>query len=347
VRRIAEGIAQLVTPFSEFSQEEALRLREDLEAHPRVTKGLPYVLPYLITSGGESLLVDCGWNTDAARAALEDEVRAAGANLADIGAVLVTHAHPDHGGMAGRLRNEFGCRVLLHEQEEAFLASRYASPGGLVEDVRRWLCRHGVPAEEAVQLAEGSLSMRPYVADLTPDWRLTGGEELRVGAFVFEVIWTPGHAPGHVCLYERNHKLLLTGDHVLPTITPNVSLHPQQPGSPLAAYLTSLARVEQLDVARMLPAHEWDIGDFQGRVREIRAHHEERLQVMLAAVDPGGSTAAQVAQRVAWTTGRYEDFPPFMRRAAIGETLAHLEYLATQGMLRTIETDGVACFVPA
>lgn len=343
MKRVADGIYQLVTPFPEFSQEEALRLRAELEAHPRVTKSLPYVLPYLIRDGGEALLVDCGWNTAAAQAALAAEVEAAGTSLADVGTLLVTHAHPDHGGMAGWLREQAGCRVLLHEREAATVESRYVHPELLLDQVRGWLRRHGLPEEELQELTQASMPVRGFVAPVSPDQALAGGEELRVGGFVFEVIWTPGHAPGHVCLYERNHQFLLSGDHVLPSITPNVSLHPQQPGNPLGAYLESLARVEQLTVRRLLPAHEWDIEDFQGRVRAIRVHHEERLAEMLAAVGEG-ATAAEVARRVVWTTGRYETFPPFMRRAAIGETLAHLEYLVEQGELRAVEADGVVRF---
>lgn len=236
MKRIAGGIFQLVTPFPEFSHAEALALRADLEAHPRVTKELPYVLPYLIVGRGEAALGDCGWNTDAAHAALAAEVRAAGGALAVVGTLALTHTHPDHCGMAGRLQAETGCTVWLHEREAAVLGSRHAAPDALVVEVERWLGRHGVPAVDAARIARASLPVRGYVAPLTPDRTLRGGEALMVGAFVFEVLWTPGHAPGHVCLYERNHRVLLAGDHVLPTITPNVSLHCAQGSSLSCSY---------------------------------------------------------------------------------------------------------------
>ena len=188
----------------------------------------------------------------------------------------------------------------------------------------------------------------PYrflVQPIKPDTPVKGGETIKVGSFVFEIIWTPGHSPGHICLYEPNHRLLLTGDHVLPTITPNVSLHTQQRDNPLEDFLRSLDRVADLTVDRMLPAHEWDVDWFQRRIQELRAHHEERLEQMRDAVGrDGAATTTDVAKRIQWSTGTYETFSTWMKRAAIGETLAHLRYLSSQAMLEEFERDGVVYF---
>lgn len=345
MKRVRDGFYQIVTPFPEYERRESYRLRSELEAHPRVTRGLPYVLPYFITSQGENLLVDCGWKTDDAYLALSEQLREIGSDIAGLQALLITHAHPDHCGLAGRLKAETACTVWMHEIEAGFLKSRYLSPEALLEQIDRWLQKHGVPAEERDELERGSMPLRFLVEPVEPDHPVQGGEYVRVGEFAFEVIWTPGHSPGHICLYEPNLRLLLTGDHVLPAITPNVSLHPQQRENPLADYLESLERVARLKVDRILPAHEWDIDWFQRRLEELRGHHEARLEAMLAAVgNQGAVTAAEVARRVAWTTGSYESFPAWMKRAAIGETLAHLCYLVSQGRLRQFEEDGQVLF---
>ncbi|MGH2633874.1 MAG: MBL fold metallo-hydrolase, partial [Tepidiformaceae bacterium] len=102
--QIIEGIYQLLTPFPQFSIEDAKALRRTLEEHPRVTKGLPYVLPYLLKSGGDTVLLDCGWNTDSAYQALEEGMKEHGSHPTEIGKLVVTHVHPDHYGMAGRLK---------------------------------------------------------------------------------------------------------------------------------------------------------------------------------------------------------------------------------------------------
>ncbi len=348
MKRICDGIHQLVTPFPEFRRQEAYALRQELEARPRVTRGLPYVLPYFITSQGETLLVDCGWNTDDAMAAIGEQLQEIGSDVSEVQQLLLTHAHPDHMGLAGRLKEETGCSVWMHELEISVLKSRYTSPEELLDRMDAWFRQHGVSEDDRPELEHGSMAMRFFVADVQPDRPVKGGERLEVGDYTFEVIWTPGHAPGHICLYELNRRLLLTGDHVLPSITPNVSLHPQQSENPLADFLASLERVAALDVERMLPAHEWDIDWFKRRVEELRAHHGARLEDMLAAVGKEGAvTATEVARRVTWTTGSYESFPPWMKRAAIGEALSHLVYLVSQAQLVRREEGGLVLFQAA
>jgi glyoxylase-like metal-dependent hydrolase (beta-lactamase superfamily II) len=344
MKRIKDGIFQLVTPFPEFDYAQALHYRHDLEASPRVMKTLPYVLPYLVKRGDDVLLVDCGWNTDVAYDALVEEMRLAGSNLDEVRTVLITHGHPDHAGMAARLQERHGTRALIHEKELGADGSLHAWGPISREDMLRWLQLNGTSQAESNDLLNSEIPYHRFVADLRPDEALKGGEEIRVGELVFEVIWTPGHTPGHVCLYEKNHKLLLTGDHVLPTITPNVSLDRRDGGNPLAVYIESLRKIEALDVAEMLPAHEWDVTWFKRRIAEIRGHHEARLEAMMTAVGSGDSTARDVAGRVQWTTGTYDEFPALHKMAAIGETLAHLEYLVERGGLRLTESNGVVSF---
>ena len=92
--KILEGVYQLLTPFPQYDYEEAKRLRGELERNPRVTKGLPYVMPYLIKHGGDTMLVDCGWNTDVAYAALEEGMREHGSHPSEITQLVITHVHP-------------------------------------------------------------------------------------------------------------------------------------------------------------------------------------------------------------------------------------------------------------
>ena len=343
--RILEGVYQLLTPFPKYEFAEAKRLRGELERKPRVTKGLPYVLPYLIRHGGDTMLVDCGWNTDAAHAALEEGMREHGTHPSEITQLVITHVHPDHYGMSGRLKQESSCEVVMHEREAEFIASRYFAPRGLTDEMQQYMAQHGVPALRAPEMSRGSMGMLDKVQPAAADRKLHGGETLRAGDFHFEVVWTPGHAPGHICLYEPNRKLLFSGDHILPTITPNVSMHAQTSGDPLGDYMRSLEVVAELDVEHVLPAHEFDIRDLKRRVSEIHDHHRERLDEMLACVD-AGATAWDVAGRVRWATGTLDDFEPFMQRAAVGETLSHLEHLFEQGRLSKVKREGVLHWIP-
>jgi glyoxylase-like metal-dependent hydrolase (beta-lactamase superfamily II) len=336
--QIIEGVYQLITPFPQFSYAQAKEVRQDIGSKPRWIKSLPYVLPYLIRSNGELALVDNGWNTDAAYEALVDGMAEHDASPKELDQLIITHVHPDHFGLTGRLSEEAGAKVTMHEKEAEVIGSRYLKPQPLVDQMQSWMGRHGVPALSAPDLARGSMGMLDKVSVRQPDVQVQGGEHIKVGDFNFQVIWTPGHAPGHICLYEPNRKILLSGDHILPTITPNVSRHAQTVGNPLADYMKSLEKVEHLDVEILLPAHEYDTRDLKGRVAEIRAHHEERLAEMERCVGDG-ATAWEVAGRVVWATGMLADFEPFMQRAAVGETLAHLEYLYELGRLQMHDPD--------
>jgi glyoxylase-like metal-dependent hydrolase (beta-lactamase superfamily II) len=344
--QILDGIYQLLTPFPAFTFEAAKQIRGEIEHTPKVIKGLPYVLPYMIKSGGDVALVDCGWNTDDAYAALESGMREHGTHPKEIGRLLITHVHGDHYGMSGRLKRISNCEVVIHQKDAEFLKTRYFSPQPLVDEMGRFLTIQGVPDDIRGALTEGSMNMLDRVAPVPPDTMVKGGEYFRIGSFDFQVIWTPGHSAGHICFYEPNHKILLTGDHILPTITPNVSMHAQTFGSPLADYIRSLDVLMKLDVKHVLPAHEYDIKDLKKRIIEIEEHHEVRLDEMIACVDRGGSTTYQVAARVKWATGMLSDFEPHQQRSAVGETLAHLEYLFELGRLSKVMRERKLFWLP-
>lgn len=344
--KVLDGIYQLLTPFPEYKIDEARKIRVEYEQKPVVMKGLPYVLPYLVKAGGETILVDCGWNTQDAYQALEEGMKEHGSHPSEITRLVITHVHPDHFGMSGRLKRLSDCDVVIHEKDAEVITSRYLAPRSLTDEMKRFMQINGVPELESPAMAQGSMGMIDRVAPVPPDTEVKGGETIKAGQFEFEVIWTPGHSPGHICLYEPNHKILLTGDHILPTITPNVSIHAQTHGSPLGDYIRSLEKLTDLDVDHVLPAHEFDTRELQKRIREIEQHHQERLDEMLRCTDRGGSTAWEVAGRVKWTTGMLADFEPFMQRAAVGETIAHLELLFERGQLYKVMRDELLYWVP-
>ncbi len=175
---------------------------------------------------------------------------------------------------------------------------------------------------------------------------LHGGEEIKAGRYTWEVIWTPGHSPGHMCFYDRAKKIMITGDHILPTISPNVSLHPEATGNPLHEYITSLRKIRAYDVEIALPAHEYDFIDLDARIQELEEHHLERMEEMLTGMNGQPKTAYEVAGHVKWVTGDFASFHPWMKRAAIGETLAHLEHMVMEGIVERIFEDGKQFYKP-
>ena len=303
---------------------------------------LGWVLPYLIPGDDGYTLVDCGWNTEEAFAALEQELRELRLTFNDIKRLLVTHVHPDHYGLAGRIKEVCGAEIIIHQRERDFIRSRYRDPQQLLARVATWLAEQGVPREEVEELQQSSMPARNWVVPAEPDAVLWGGETIDFGMYKFEVYWTPGHSPGHICFYDRAQRVILTGDHVLPTITPNVSLHPQQTGNPLGDYLASLERLQPLEVEQVLPAHEYSFTDLQGRLKGIVEHHHERLDTMVGIIaERGRATSYDVASNLMWTIGTFDKFSSWMRRAAISETLAHLEYAVYEGRLRQVREGGI------
>jgi glyoxylase-like metal-dependent hydrolase (beta-lactamase superfamily II) len=307
-----------------------------------------YVLPYLIEGPRDTyLLIDAGWNHPDSWQTLKDELVAAGAELRKLQRCVVTHVHPDHYGLAGRVREEGGAEIVLHERDKAFIESRYRHPEGLFPTINKWLLENGTPQDELIDLSEASMPVRRFVVPADPDSTLQGGEMISFGGFNLEVIWTPGHSPGHICFYERRQRLLISGDHVLPTITPNISLHPEQSGNPLLDYITSLRRLKTLDAQKALPAHEYMFENVQGRIEAIEEHHRERLDEMISMFDGQAKTGYQIAERTEWATGPFSGFNAWTKRAAIGETLAHLEYLVVDRRLeRQHGEDGIVRFIP-
>jgi len=155
---------------------------------------------------------------------------------------------------------------------------------------------------------------------------------------------TPGHSPGHVCFLDRTGRVLFSGDHVLPRISPSVALHAQQPANPLADFLDALRGVRDLDVDEVLPAHEWRFRGLDVRVDQLLDHHRQRLDEAYAAVSSTpGLTCWEMTLRLRWSRD-WSQIVGFMRRAAVGETLAHLVLLESTGRVSREGTRPVRWF---
>jgi glyoxylase-like metal-dependent hydrolase (beta-lactamase superfamily II) len=280
-------------------------------------------------------IVDAGWDTDEAYDTLVAGLARAGFAMADVQGVLVTHIHPDHYGLAGRVREASGAWIGLHPADAALIHFRYMEPAALIEGMGTQLTLLGVPDDERTQLESASMPVRPFVWAVEPDILIEDGDKPEVPGWDVHAIWTPGHSPGHLCFWEAGHRLMLSGDHVLPRITPNVSLHPQSGENPLGQFLESLDKVGGYDAEEVLPAHEHRFVNLSGRVAQLKAHHEERLVEALDAIRSGSDTAWEIAGKMSWSRP-WNRIEGFMRRAAVTEIFAHLRLLERRGQLRLI-----------
>ncbi len=296
---------------------------------------LRYVLVYALElSGGGVAIIDAGWNTDDAWAALSDGLEEAGGSVSDVRAVLVTHIHPDHYGLAGRVRENSGAWIGLHPADAEMLEARYIKTDDLLARMRVFLEDAGVPDTKLPDLNFASMMIRGQVTMAVPDVLFEDGATADVPGWDLKTVWTPGHSPGHVCFYSDRHRLLLSGDHVLPRITPNIGVHTQQFPNPLGEFLESLLKVQNLGVDEVLPAHEYRFADLRGRLDEIIVHHATRLAEIeqLLGENPG-LTAWDISVRLSWSRPWHE-IADFMQRAAVGETLAHIVLLENHKRVR-------------
>ncbi len=295
---------------------------------------LRYVLVYALELDDGVAIVDAGWNTDEAWQALCDGLLQAGGSIADVRSVLVTHIHPDHYGLAGRVREESGAWIGLHPADAAMLGARYLEPDDLLARMHVLLEEAGVPPAKLPDLTMASMVLRDQVRAADPDVLFEDGRCVEVPGWDLTAVWTPGHSPGHVCFHSEERRLLLSGDHVLPRITPNIGIHSQQAPNPLADYLASLDKVRPLPTDEVLPAHEYRFADLGARLDELIAHHQERLVEIedLLAAGPG-STAWDLSVSLTWSRP-WDDIHDYMQRAAVSETLAHLVVLEEQGRVR-------------
>jgi glyoxylase-like metal-dependent hydrolase (beta-lactamase superfamily II) len=289
---------------------------------------LRYVLCYALDSPAGPVLVDPGWPADASWAQLTAGLARAGYSPEDVSGVLVTHAHSDHHGLATRLRERSGCWIGMHELEAAAL--RRLRDGSEVEHRNGpWQRLCGVPESERAALAMDGNRMRT-VADLVPDRFIADGDSDLVPGRRVEAWWTPGHTPGHLSFRMPDDNLLLTGDHLLPRITSNVSTYDVSGPDELRRYLNSLADVSDWAQDRdpeVLPGHEYRFRGVGERVAAVLEHHDERSAEILAALqDLGLATVWEVAARISWSRS-WEQTTGGRRRLALAETLSHLRHL--------------------
>jgi glyoxylase-like metal-dependent hydrolase (beta-lactamase superfamily II) len=270
------------------------------------------------------MLIDSGVATAECFEVLEAALAERGVQWPDIRTLLLTHYHPDHIGLSWKILRLTGARLIMHRADAQYL-EELAVVNGLpwyAEAMRIG----GVPPELAAGMEGALRGNRPAFRTHHPHQILEGGETLSVRGGTFEVIWTPGHTPGHVCLYSPEHRILISGDHVLQKITPNISWHPRH--DMLAKYLASLDLLLPYDIDVVIPSHGTQFGDHRAVIRGTAEHHEERCGAILAKVTTSPMTAHELVLAL-WR----RKLSDFHHNFAVFEILAHLEYMSRRGRI--------------
>ena len=333
---------------------------------PIALPGLGHVNCYAMEDERGVALIDPGLPGPQTTIALQKRLKSAGMSLRNVHTVVVTHSHPDHFGQAGLLRRVAGAEVVTHKNFRTFLdpvaedddVDLDATPTTTVERAERseWDEKAMVDAARDQPVDHGPLSPHtpwggsPYmipkrrqikyrIMQITagrliptpaPTKRVIDAEVLVLGGREWVAVHTPGHTTDHLCLYDPASKVMVSGDHVLPTITPHIS-GMGLTADPLAQFFDSLDRMETFaEVESVLPAHGLDFADLPGRAADIKRHHYERLDTLREASDEIGKGTVSDYMRSLFAERSWGPM-------AESETYAHLEHLRLAG---EAEADG-------
>lgn len=293
---------------------------------------LRYSLVYSLAVDGGVILVDLGWDSTEAWDALLTGLERSGHTLGDVRGAVITHLHPDHFGLAKRMRQHTNAWIAVHASEMGHVATDESARDNFLERYRDWMLACGCPRTELDALEIDAPEVRNRLASVHPDVILEDRAVVPETAGALHVIHSPGHTPGHVCLVDTSRRLLFTGDHLLPRVTPNVSWRPDQSPDPLDDFVRSLDRMDAFTDHLVLPGHEWAFDSPQRRTAALRRHHHSRLDEVEAAVRSGARTTWEVTVAVRWRRP-FETLEPRARRSALGETGSHLIRLASLGRI--------------
>lgn len=300
---------------------------------------------YLIEGTQGNLLIDTGFDTPEAFGALRDALKFSGFGFKDITVIAATHIHPDHYGMVDKLKQLSGARVALSDIEAKFVDSRYGQTDSLLEEVKKLLASNGVPEADLTELAESPLAVKEFVGVVKPDIILKDGDKITVATSEFKVILTPGHSPGHICLYEPKRKLFFSGDHLLPDIFPHVGFHPQSGANPLADFFKSLDALAELEVSFIFPGHGSVFSGFNLRLGELHYYHEQRQRSIMRTIESDNKSAYQIATEIPWMPAGdsvpFNKLTAFDKRLAVMETLAQLKLLMSEGKAQKVARDNI------
>jgi ribonuclease/clavin/mitogillin len=261
---------------------------------------------YLVADGGQGALIDAGYADEASLQARLEYLR--GFDRLDLKHIVLTHHHIDHASGAPRLRQATGARICLHPREDRVLRDwkenapqDLPSAGSLEERVRTW---------------------RHEAAQATADRLVEDGDTIALGGVTIEVVHTPGHTLGSICLYVREERALFTGDTVLGLGT--VAIVPPPHGD-MGLYIQSLERLKGYDAVLLLPGHGPPVQDVARKLQELIDHRHERERQILAALGRGRNTLRALLDDI------YSELDARLLNMARGQILAHLAKLENEG----------------
>ncbi|MBV9005316.1 MAG: MBL fold metallo-hydrolase [Solirubrobacterales bacterium] len=294
--------------------------------------GVPHCNAWAIASGSGIVLVDTGMHEPGSMTQLERALDQVNLRIEHVRLVACTHAHSDHWGQAAPICERSGAPFWMHPNHEH--ATRTAEDPELALAHRIEIARQsGVPPDALRRYAERAREIPSGIARvIEPDRPLVNGVAIETDLGTWTVHETPGHAPSHVCLFQRERRLLISGDHVLGRISLfyDYSWTPD----PVGEFLRSLGVVDELDARLAVSGHGRPFVDVHGHIEGNRTLVAERLDAVAAATRAEPRTAAEISPMI-----RSEALDERNTPWVLQETLCYLQHLELTGRVRR-EPDG-------
>lgn len=287
---------------------------------------------YVIKAPGRNLIVDTGMNREECLSVFRSGLAELGVNLEETD-FFITHMHADHSGLVPELAA--GTSRIYCSAPDSVMITPAFTHREFLDHLAEFARMLGFPDN----VLEKALLQHPgfrYSARGRLDFCLVqDGDPVTIGDYSFTCVETPGHTKGHMCLYEPRQKILVSGDHILGDITPNISSWSDDM-NPLDEYIKSLDKVSALDIDIVLPGHRSIVSDCRKRIGELKRHHRARSDEVLSILKPGGDNPYRIASKMTWdmTYQSWEQFPAPQKWFATGEAMAHLKYLEEEQLVK-------------
>ena len=286
---------------------------------------------YLIRGTDRNLVIDTGFNRPECREALMSGLQELDVDF-DHTDLFLTHLHADHSGLLFSVKTEKN-RAYAEEREARVVNMQHKDEywDHIYEEFRKAGLK--LPKEEAIATHPGVMWRPDSEIDFT--W-IKDGEILKIGDYHLRCIVTPGHSPGHTCLYDEERQILFAGDMILGDITPNLC-YELYLDDPLTEYVKSLRYLEKLPIKTIFVGHRNMLQDVYGRIESLKVHHTRRCAEALWALKTYGAMDSwDAAARMTWDIDakNWEGFPPSQKWFATGEADAHMIFLLHNDKVR-------------
>lgn len=293
---------------------------------------------YVIKTPEKNLIIDTGFDLEECLNALKEGLRELNIDI-DKTDMFLTHLHSDHTGLVTKIMKE-NSNIYMSKIDYEYIKYTTDVYWDFVDEE---FIKEGFPEEELNK----SRAINPAIAYATKSIfnpiTFDDNFKFKVGEYEFTAIMTPGHTPGHACLYLEKEKIMFLGDHVLFDISPNITSWPNIKNS-LLDYIKSLNKIRNIEIKVALPAHRKNEMDLNERIEQLLHHHDVRLQNTIDIITlNNGLNSYEIAEKMQWSMRgkNWSEFPVQQKWFAVGETLAHLDYLIEDNKIYKKLEDGI------